>query len=107
MTAGMRLTVHPDDGEPFEVTAGQRDMALWEAQPFGCNAFDALGTRGVTFLRFLAWAAIRRGGQKTPTFDAWSATIDRVDFADDDDDQGKALGPTRRGRRAGGSSTSP
>jgi hypothetical protein len=106
MAAVMRLTVHPDEGEPFEVTAGQREMAQWEAQPFGCNAFDALGVKGVTFLRFLAWAAIRRAGQKAPAFDAWSATIDRVDFAEDDD-QGKAPGPTRRGRRAGASSTSP
>lgn len=78
------LTVTYDEGEPVHVGAGQREMAEFEAQSFGCSSLTALDVKPVTYLRFLAYAALRRSGglpRKGLPFDAWSEGVESVVFA--------------------------
>ena len=39
------LTVTYDEGEPVHVGAGQREMAEFEAQSFGCSSLTALDVK--------------------------------------------------------------
>jgi len=79
------LTVTYDNDATEEVTAGQREMAEFETQPFGCSSLEALSTRPVVYLRFIAWAALKRQDRlpkKGMPYTAWSETVDQVTFAD-------------------------
>jgi len=94
------LTVTYQDGTD-EVTAGQREMAEFETQPFGCSSFDALTSRPVVYLRFLAWAALKRQDKlpkKGMPYIAWSETVERVAFADTDEEAERGADPTPRAR---------
>lgn len=100
------LTVTYDKGEPEGVTVGQRELAEFELQPFGCNSLEALHSRPVVFLRFVAWAALRRQERlpkKGIPYSAWSELVDSVAFTnrDDDEDSGEAVGPTGLGQSDG------
>ena len=53
------LDVLMDDDTTHRVTADQRDLAAWEAQPFGTPS-DQLRSKFVLFQRFVAWNAMRR-----------------------------------------------
>ncbi|HVQ96135.1 MAG TPA: hypothetical protein VMU51_34260 [Mycobacteriales bacterium] len=90
------LVVDYEDGDPVEVTAGQREMAQWEAEAFGCSASLAMDQKAMTFMRYLAWAALRRRHypEKFPTFGKWSETVLTVAPKDDEEDE-QAPDPTR------------
>ena len=96
------LTVTPDAGDPIRVTAGQREMAAWEREPFGCSSIEAGERSPLLFFRYIAYAALRRQRRlevvngRSPTFEAWDAQIDMVVPADDGDEDAEAEpGPTQ------------
>ena len=55
------FTITPDGGEPFEMTAGMRDIVIWERTHKG-RAFAQLGDGGMsaTMLYEIAYSACRR-----------------------------------------------
>lgn len=79
------LTVTYDNGKAEDVTAGQRELAEFELQPFGCSSLEALHTRPVVFVRYLAWAALKRQDRlpkKGMPYSAWGELVETVAFAD-------------------------
>lgn len=94
------LTVTYDNGNAEEVTIGQREMAEFELQSFGCSSLDALSTRPVVYLRFCAWAALKRQDRlpkKGIPYAAWSETVDAVAFAKVEEEPSEVV-PTNPGR---------
>lgn len=94
------LTVTYDNGTTEAVTTGQREMAEFETQPFGCNSLEALGARPVVYLRFVAWAALKRQDRlpkKGMPYTAWSETVESVKFTDEEEEQ-VATDPTPQGQ---------
>lgn len=94
------LTVTYDGGQTEEVNAGQREMAEFETQPFGCSSLEALSSRPVVFLRFLAWAALKRQNRLPKNgmpYAAWTDTVETVAFSPDKEDE-EASVPTRPGQ---------
>ena len=89
------LTVTYDDGTVQKVVAGQREMAAFEAEPFGCSSAAAMDLRPMTFLRYIAWAALRRTTAGVPAYPKWSAGVDEV--AAPDVDEVPAPDPTNPG----------
>lgn len=77
------LNVTYDDGSHTTVTAGQREMAAWEAEPFGCSSAAAMDTKPMMFLRYLAWAALRRTTAGVAPYAKWQAGVDEVEAPDD------------------------
>lgn len=93
------LAVTYDDGTVQEIPYGQREMAEWEAQPFGCSALDAPNVKPVTYFRFLAWSALRRAQEIKPvTFEKWAAGVDEVRALGEPEDRPD---PTSPGQPAG------
>lgn len=94
------LTITYDDGSTLAVTPGQREMADWEAQPFGCSSLDAFNLKPVTYFRYLAWAFLKRtDGLKTP-FPRWSEGVEDVQFtagAEEPDGRPDPTSPSRPG----------
>ena len=78
------LEVTHEDGRTEKVTAGQREMAAWEREPFGCATTQAGKTSPVLFYRYLAYAALKRQRSlevvngRPPSFDVWSEDVDEV-----------------------------
>jgi hypothetical protein len=87
------VTVRYDDGTEEKVTAGQRDCAAWEAEPFGCSSVGAMDQKPMMFLRYLAWSALRRSRPGVPPYAKWQAGVDEVE-PPDDDEQGVTPDPT-------------
>jgi len=85
------LEVQYDDGRTEEVTAGQREMAAWEREPFGCGTLVASEKSPVLFFRYLAYAALRRQRKlqvingMPPSFDVWAADVESVEPVSDDE----------------------
>jgi hypothetical protein len=94
VSARFELVVRYDDGTDAEVVAGQRECAAWERAPFGCSTMAAMDKAPVLFVRYLAFAALKRlrrlppnDDNRQPTFDQWDATVSDVeDVGADDDD---------------------
>jgi hypothetical protein len=76
--AVMEIRVTYDNGDVVEASVGQRDIARWEAQPFGGQ--KAMDEKPITFARFVAWSALQRA-QRTNglKWEQWDATVDEVD----------------------------
>lgn len=74
-------------GHVHQVRAGQREMAAWEREPFGCSSTQAADRSAVLFFRYLAWRALWRTRQlpkvegKSLTWEAWDAIVESVDPA--------------------------
>lgn len=101
------LLVEYENGDTDEVVAGQREVAEWERQPFGCCFVDVFDKSAINFFRFIAWAALRRQGRlpinpqtkKAATYEAWSEmAVDVGDTKSDADaDEGdEESDPTRK-----------
>lgn len=88
MNGILNLEVTYDNGKTEKVNAGQREMAEWEQQPFGCSALTALNDKPVSYLRFVAWVALRRADAipKGKPFAAWAEGVDSVKFADPEEE---------------------
>jgi hypothetical protein len=90
------------NGQTKEVTAGQRELADWEREPFGCAGTHGYAKSPITFVRYLAYAALRRqrrlqmdqNGQP-PSFEAWSEMVEDVeDKPDPEPETSDGLDPT-------------
>lgn len=95
------LTVTYDDGTTVAVHPGQREMAEWETQPFGCSSLDAFNLKPVSYFRFIAWAALKRSdGLKTP-YPKWSEGVDSVQFTEGAEEPDGRPDPTNPKQREG------
>lgn len=68
------MKLEHEDGTVEEITATVPDLIAWEKK-FGTKTSDLANGTGVTDLAFLAWNALRRTGQTSKTFEAWSSTL--------------------------------
>lgn len=92
------LEVTYDDGRTEQVSAGQREMAEWEARPDGCSAFEALQKSPIRYMRFMAFAALRRSGEvkKGTDYGLWSDAVELVAFAPDEVSEDESSDPTQK-----------
>jgi len=67
-----------DDGTEIETNPGQREIAAWEMEPFGCGMEAALKDKQVSFFRYVAWAWLKRTKGEQRTFHGWSARVDEI-----------------------------
>ncbi len=87
------IRVYPADGEPYEVLTRLIDHNTWDTTrarhkwPTGDEA-------PMTWLAFIAWAAARRTGQTSLTYEQFLADTDAVEGVDDDEG-GEEAGPTQ------------
>jgi hypothetical protein len=79
------LVITNEDGSTVEVRADQRDVAMWEMQPFGSSAAQALGNKTFYFTRWLAWHALRRTKKTTLEWSDWNDATPAVEFATDEE----------------------
>lgn len=90
------FTVTPDQGEPFEVKAGSRDIVRWEGKSRNNSVGSLSDNLRMTDLTDLCWYACERQGLTEldrPTF-ALNVDIAFKQDADEDDESG----PTRADR---------
>lgn len=96
------IDVRYEDGTEVTVTAGQREMAAWEAAGYG-NSVEAKDQRPILFFRFLAYAALKRLRRLpehptkgvTYSFDGWSDLVEEAIPDGDDEDEAD---PTTQGQ---------
>lgn len=94
MALRFELVVRYENGTTATATAGQRECAQWERQPFGCSTSQVGDRTPTLFLRYLAYAALWRA-RNLPTddkgrslgFDDWDATVDEVEDTSPSDDE--------------------
>ncbi len=94
MPVQIACTLTMDGGEVLEVTADQRDMATAE-QVMGRKGLSTTGNP-VTFARCLGWAAARRTGHTTDSWDSFDPLL--VDATTTDPEP---VDPTRPGMSDG------
>jgi hypothetical protein len=90
-----RLIATFEDESTLEITAGQREMSAWEREPFGGSSANALDDKPVTFLRYLAWDALRRAKLTQKSFSVWSDWCTDVDDISEGEEE---VVPTDAGR---------
>lgn len=103
----LTLTVTAEDGTTTTVTAGQREMAAWEMEHFGCSSAKAGETSPVLFFRYLAYAALKRRKEIRASFAVWSEGIESVmpeEIPDEQPEDARPAepDPTTPGRPSGG-----
>lgn len=81
------LDVEMEDGNFYQVTADQRDIAKWEVQPFG-GPFTEFESRALTGMRFLAWSAMTRQQLTSLTWAEFDAECLEVAPPPDEEGQG-------------------
>lgn len=96
--AAKRITLEIEytDGRTQTARAGQREMAAWEREPFGCASTTAFDTKPTAFSLYLAFAALKRAnelGPQAPSFEDWLDTVEGVELAGAED-----VGPTPTGQ---------
>lgn len=87
------LTVLYEDGTEATALAGQREMAAWEREKFGCSSAVAVEEKPILFFRYLAYAALKRTRQLPDSpvkgaglsFDGWSDLVEEVEPVEDDE----------------------
>lgn len=77
--ATMHFVVRYEDGTTVECHPGQREMAAWEMEPFGCGMKAAIEHKWNTFMRYACWQWLRRTRGEQRTFKVWSAQVDEVE----------------------------
>lgn len=85
--------VIPDDGEPFEVTSGSRDVLAWERKT-KLTARHLLDKMPMVELYKIAHLAATRQGLYDGDYAEFESTCD-IDVKDDDDDGDGPADPTR------------
>lgn len=68
------MKLEHEDGTVEEITATVPDLMAWEKK-YGTKTSDLANGVSVTDLAFLAWSALKRTGQTTKAFEAWSSTL--------------------------------
>ena len=94
-----KFTVHPDGGEPFEVTAGPRDQLVWEQATPGRSVGKLMvGGIQLTELYPLAHAAAKRAGSFTGSLAEFQKNVDlemgHTLTEDDEAAETEDVGPT-------------
>lgn len=84
---------------PELVTADQRDVARWEAQPFGCG-FSLVMNKITVFYRYIAWAALKRERRMPHTWEQFN-TVLCLHVGHLDDELPVAVDPTEADPSAG------
>ena len=79
------LDVEMEDGEKYVIVADQRDVAIWEVQPFGWPVSQIEVRASMVFFRFLAWSASVRQQKTAEPWDAWSKRCIEVMPVDDEE----------------------
>ena len=77
------LLAHYEDGTTESVVADQRDVAMWEVQPFGRPAGRALAECSHLLFRWLTWHALHRTKATHLRWDDWTATVVEVEIVDE------------------------
>lgn len=77
----LEMRVVYEDGTEETVTAGQRDVARWEAEKFGGQR--ASEEKPLTYMRYISWAASQRTGGRRETWPAWDQRVDYVEPMED------------------------
>lgn len=81
--------------EPILVRADQRDLAAFELE---YRQGTEYGFKNMTmvFMRYIAWAALKRLGKTEDSFDYWTETVVSVEEQDEeqDDEDDVAADPT-------------
>ncbi|MDG4790372.1 hypothetical protein O7626_31385 [Micromonospora sp. WMMD1102] len=87
--------VTPDNGEPYKVTAGSRDILHWEKTTKGksVGALSEPENFLMTDMFKLAWIAARRASLFAGRLDEFEAAHE-VELVDDEDEAGDRLDPT-------------
>jgi hypothetical protein len=93
-----------EGGIEFEVRPDQRDVALFEVQPFGGGFGEALVARPFTFARFITWSAAKRTKTTALTWEQFNAQCIEATSLDDEDDA-QAGGPAKAVTQDPGQST--
>lgn len=70
------FTLVPDHGDPLEVTAGTRDVYVWEKTSKGKTFAAAMGSPAIVDLYEIAWHAARRQGLFTGGLENFVATYE-------------------------------
>jgi len=89
------FTVTPDDGDPYDVTAGSRDVLRWERTTKGktVGSLSDAATLRMEDLFKLAWVASTRFGLYTGSLADFESTVD-VEMKDDEDEGPDPTPPT-------------
>lgn len=94
MSLRFDLVVTYEDGTQQTVSAGQRECAAWERQPFGCGTSAAAEKSPMLFVRYLAFSSLwrlrmlpRNDDNKTVGFEEWDRMVDSVEDVSPDDDE--------------------
>lgn len=82
------MKLEHEDGTVEEVTATVPDLMAWEKK-YGTKTSDLTNGVAITDLAFLAYSALKRTGQVTKTFEAWSSTLVDLERTD------PAINPTQ------------
>ena len=77
--------VVPDNGESYEVTAGSRDVLVWEKTSKGKNLLTFRDSLAMNDLYRLAHIASRRTGQFHGDFKEFEETVE-LDLVDEEDE---------------------
>ena len=95
------LLVVYDNGEEQKAHVGQRELAAWEAEPFGSSTVNVMDAKPMMFLRYCAWAYLKRTDNLRKGFQAWTEGVEEVSPLDDEGDEGLSVDPTSKGRPGG------
>lgn len=104
----MTFEIIPDDGDPYRLEAGSRDVLMWEKAGKG-RSFGQFGSgesMRMEHLYGLAYFAARRQGLFTGSLAEWEQSVELRPVKDDDDEEG-TVDPTLPGPGDGNSSPSP
>jgi hypothetical protein len=75
--------VTPDGGEPYEVTAGTRDVLVWEKTTPGAVASGLAEQQSLVDMYKIAWIASRRHGLFDGTLQQFEQNCDLDDGKDE------------------------
>lgn len=100
------LTVTPDGGEPYTVTATSRDVMTWEKTTKGKSFVDLINEPTLTDLFKVAHLASWRQGLYTGSFQEFEKSCEVTGLMDDEEDD-EEPDPTRSVPSTDPSSPSP
>lgn len=107
----MTFDITPDNGQPYRLTAGSRDVLSWEKAGKG-RSFRQLGQETtMAGLYGLAYFAARRQGHFGGSLAEWEESVElmpvRDDDEPDDEEAGEGVDPTQPAPTPDSSSPSP
>src|SRR5690606_19493834 len=105
----MTFEIIPDDGDPYRLEAGSRDVLMWEKAGKG-RSFGQFGSgesMRMEHLYGLAYYAARRQGLFTGSLAEWEQSVELRPVKDDEDDEEGTVDPTRPAPGDGSLSHSP